>query len=95
MSNGPTPDETALFDEISHLTDAIWERSKDVAGTMADPKLVSVILFRRLRGNHRGYAALWNSKCYIEGEIIVRAAVETAICLAANSKMGDEFPRPC
>ena len=92
MGNGPTSDEKGLFDEISQLADVVWEKSKDVAGTMADPKLVSVILFKRLRANHRGYAVLWNNECYMEGEIIVRSAVETAICLAANSKMGDEFP---
>ena len=93
MGNGPTSEERALFDEIAQLADVVWEKSKDIAGTMADPKFVSVILFKRLRSNQRGYAVLWKNECYIEGEIIVRCAVETAICLAANSKMGDKFPR--
>ncbi|MBL0925108.1 MAG: hypothetical protein IBJ12_11665 [Sphingomonadaceae bacterium] len=54
---------------------------------------MSVVLFRRLRANHRGYAVLWNNDCQIEAEIIVRAAVETAICIGANFRMADEFPR--
>lgn len=93
MSSGPTQDEIALFHEITSLTNKIWNLSRQVSGTIADPKFVSVVLFRRLRSNHKGYAVLWENGFQIEGEIIVRAAVETAICIAANSRMGDEFPR--
>jgi hypothetical protein len=93
MSIGPTQNETALFDDISALAEKVWDKSKEISGTIADPKFVSVVLFRRLRANHRGYAVLWKNGCQIEGEIIVRAAVETAICIAANFRMGDKFPR--
>jgi hypothetical protein len=93
MNTGPTHDETVLFDDISSLTERVWDQSKEIAGTIADPKFISVVLFRRLRSNHRAYAVLWRNGYPMEGEIIVRAAIETAICIAANSKMGDEFPR--
>jgi hypothetical protein len=93
MSTGPTQDETALFDDISALAEKVWDISKGISGTIADPKFISVVLFRRLRANHRGYAVLWKNGCHTEGEIIVRAAVETAICINANFRMGDEFPR--
>jgi hypothetical protein len=93
MSDGPTQDEIELFDEIGNLAEELWGKSKDIAGTMADPKMISVILFKRLRSHYIGYTALWKNRCYIEGEIIVRSAIETAICIAANSKLGNEFPR--
>ena len=93
MSIGPTQDETALFDDISALVEKVWDKSKKISGTITDPKFISVVLFRRLRANHRGYAVLWKNGCQIEGEIVVRAAVETAICIAANFRMGDKFPR--
>lgn len=93
MSKGPTQGERVLFDDISVLAEKVWDKSKDIDGTITDPKFISVVLFRRLRANHRGYAVLWKNGCQIEGEIIVRAAVETAICIAANFRMGAEFPR--
>jgi hypothetical protein len=93
MSTGPTHDEKALFDDISALVEKVWGISKDISGSLTDPKFVSVVLFRRLRGTHRAYVVLWKNSCQIEGEIVVRAAVETAICIAANFRMGDSFPR--
>ena len=93
MSAGPTRDETVLFDDISALADEVWDKSKDIAGTFADPKFIAAVLFRRLRTHHNGYAILRKNGYRIEAEIIVRAGVETAICIAANFKMGTEFPR--
>ncbi|WP_088185651.1 hypothetical protein [Sphingobium sp. Z007] len=92
MTTGPTADEIAIFNEIGLLAEKIWERSKGYEGTIADPKLVAMILFRRLRAHHRAYAILWQNGCYGEGEIIVRSSVETTICIAANLRMGGEFP---
>lgn len=93
MSAGPTSDETTLFDEVSALAERVWNQSKGISATIENPKSIAVALFRRLRANNRAYGVLWKNSCYGGGEIIVRAAVETAICIAANSKMGDEFPR--
>ena len=93
MSTGPTQDEAALFDDISALAEKVWDISKEISGKITDSKFISVVLFRRLRANHRGYAVLWHNGCQTEGEIVVRAAVETAICIAANFRIGDEFPR--
>lgn len=93
MPSGPTPEETALFDEITEIAEAVWDKSKVIAGTIFDPKFVAVVLFRRLRSHHQAYAVLWKHECCIESEIIVRSAIETTICIAANFRMGDEFPR--
>lgn len=90
---GPTKDEIVLFDEIGILVEDVWSRSKDIVGSMDDPKFVSVILFRRLRESLGGYTVLWKAGHYSVAEIIVRSAVETAICIAANFKMGGDFPR--
>lgn len=90
---GPTTNEIDQFDDIGHLVSDVWDQAKSVAGSIADPKLVSMILFKRLRENLSGYVVLWKAGHYVEAEIIVRSAVETAICIVANSKMGNEFPR--
>lgn len=93
MSIEPSADETALFDAITELAAAVWEKSKGVQGPISDPRMVSTVLFRRLKEHHRAFAALWREACYFEGEIIARSSIETAICMAANSKMGNEFPK--
>jgi hypothetical protein len=92
MSSGPTSDDISLFNDVTAFTERVWEETKGIEGTIRDPKIVSAILFRRLRGNHKGYCVLWNNQCELEAEILLRAAVETAICIAANSKMPNEFP---
>lgn len=65
MNTGPTHDEKTLFDDISALLEKVWDISKDISGTMTDPKFISVVLFRRLRGSHRAYAVLWKNSCQI------------------------------
>ena len=53
--------------------------------------MMSVLLFRRLWSNHRGYAVLFKSSLMLESDIILRSGVETAICITANFRLRDEF----
>lgn len=92
MTSGPTLADISLFNDVAAFTERVWEETKGIEGTIRDPEIVSAILFRRLRGNYKGYCVLWNNQCYLEAEILLRTAVETAICIAANSKIPKEFP---
>lgn len=56
-----------------------------------DPRFVSLMLFNRLVSNHRGFMLLWQAGEQLEAAIILRAAIETTICLAANAAMRDDF----
>lgn len=87
----PTAEELAIYDDISHLALDIWEVSKTISGRFTDPKMMSVVLFKRLSSNHQGFTSLWNSKLYLEADIILRSGVEAAICIAANFSMRDDF----
>lgn len=86
-------DEKALFDEISGLGSALWERSKQVTGLNSDPKMFSVMLFNRLWSNHRGFALLHKNGLQLEADIVLRSGLEAGICLAANYHLRDRFVR--
>jgi hypothetical protein len=87
----PTGDELALFDDISTFAGSLWKKSRSISGLTTDPKMFSVALFKRLWSNHRGYTLLWNNSFSLESDIILRAALEAAICLSAISKLKGEF----
>ncbi|QNE33338.1 hypothetical protein F1C10_04950 [Sphingomonas sp. NBWT7] len=53
--------------------------------------MFSIMLYKRLWSNQRGYTALWKMNLHVEANIVLRSAVETAICLAANEKLREEF----
>lgn len=89
--SGLQPNEVVLFDDVSRLAKSLWDRSKAQEGYFSDPRMMSVILFRRLWSHHRGYAVLYNAGLILEGDIVLRAGVEAAICIAANSRLGSEF----
>jgi hypothetical protein len=87
----PTSDELALFDDISALAASLWEKSLAIVGLNIDPKMLSVMLYKRLCSNHRAYALLWTNALNLESDIILRSALETAICIAANFRLRDGF----
>ena len=87
----PTHDELVLYDEISELGDKTWNISANIEGLKTDPKMYSIMLFKRLCTNQRGYTALWKLGLNLEANIVLRSAVETAICIAANFKIREEF----
>lgn len=86
-----TQAELALVNEATALASELWEKSKLVSGLTTDPKMFSVMLFRRLWSNHRGYVLLWNNRLQLESDIILRSGIEASICLAANDTLREEF----
>lgn len=93
MDLKPTSDELAIFNEISQLGASLWAKSLEVEGLSSDPKMFSVMLFKRLWSNHRGYAVLWNNGLNLESDIILRSGLEAAICIAANFRLRADFVR--
>jgi hypothetical protein len=86
-----TKEELAIYDEISRLGESLWDASLKVVGLNRDPKMFSVMLFKRLWSNHRGYTLLHNNGLSLEADTILRSGLEAAICIAANYQLRDEF----
>lgn len=89
--NEPTPVELAIFDEISAVGADTWAVSQGIEGLSTDPKMFSIMIYRRLWSNHRGFALLWRERFQLEASIILRSGIEAAICLAALHTNSDEF----
>lgn len=88
-----TPDELAIYDEIGLTAASLWDASKDIEGLNTDPKMFSIVLFKRLWSNHRSFTLLWNNDFFRDGDIILRSGLETAICIAANYNLREDFVR--
>lgn len=86
-----TAEELAIYEEISRIGESLWEVSLGISGLNSDPKMFSIMLFKRLWSNHRGFTLLWNNGLQLEADIVLRSGVEAAICIAANHRMGDMF----
>lgn len=84
----------ALFNETNRLGRALWEKSEEVSGINSSPKMVSIMLFRRLWSHHRGYALMFNDNLNVEADILLRSSVEAAICMAANYHLPDGLWHP-
>ncbi len=91
MGTEPTKDELAIFDEIGRLAESIWDVSRTFSAPFTDPKMMSVLLYKRLRTNHIGFTALWNQPLPLEAAMILRSGLEAAICIAANLRMQADF----
>lgn len=84
-------EEPIIFDKTSHLGANLWEICRGTHGWNDDPKTISVLLYKRLWSNHRGFALLVNQARHLEADIILRSGVETAICIAANYYLREKF----
>jgi hypothetical protein len=87
----PTANELAIYDDISALVESLWAKSLAISGRTTDPKMMSNALFKRLRSNHRGYTLLWKNFFRLESDIVLRSALEAAICLSAIAKLKERF----
>ncbi len=56
-----------------------------------DPKMFSAVLFKRLRDHQQGFSLLWKNRFQLEADIILRSALEAAICISALSRIQGEF----
>lgn len=91
MNLEPTSDELIIFDEISQLAASLWTKSLEIVGLNTDPKMFSIMLFKRLWSNHRGFTVLWNAGLSLESDIVLRCGLEAAICIAANFNLRNDF----
>jgi hypothetical protein len=71
-----------LLNELGALADRIGARSLMTIGKAGDPRMVSIRLFKRSKDHRNAFALLWNARLLSDSEIILRSAIETAICLA-------------
>jgi len=83
--------EIEFFDEVTALAEKLAGKSAQIAGAFSDPKMMSNMLYWRLWNHHRAYRALWDVCLFLDADIVLRAALEAAICLAANRKLLGEF----
>lgn len=86
-----TDEERALVDDLSQAAGELWSASEKLEVVNTDPRAVSLMLYRRLWSNHRGFLVLWKVNRSLEASIILRSALEVSICLAANHTMRDDF----
>jgi hypothetical protein len=87
----PTDEELAISVEISGLGESLWAKSERVTGLFTDREMLSVLIYRRLWSNHRGFVQLWRNALPTEADIILLSGLEAAICIAANRKLGSDF----
>ncbi|MES3094064.1 hypothetical protein [Sphingomonas aerolata] len=87
----PTRGELAIYDDISKLGERLWDISTAIEGLNTDPKMFSIMLYKRLWSNQRGYTVLWKMNLNLEANIVLRSAVEAAICIAANAMLKNDF----
>ncbi|WP_454882837.1 hypothetical protein [Sphingomonas oryzagri] len=87
----PTPDELALYDKISELGSIVWKKSTGLTVGNFEPRMLSMMLYSRLWSNHKGYTILWKEEQALEADIVLRSAIESAICIAANLRLSDDF----
>ena len=87
----PTDEEVAICNAVSELGASAWKASINQEGLSTDPKMMSVMLFKRLWSNHRGFLVLWQKSLPLEAAIVLRSGIEAAICVTANHAMKQRF----
>ena len=90
-SSVPTEEELAISVKISGLGESLWAESESVTGLLTGREMLSVLIYRRLWSNHRGFMQLWRNALPTEADIVLRTGLESAIYLAANRKLGSKF----
>jgi hypothetical protein len=80
-----------LYDDLGDLCQRLWDRSTALIGLSVDPKMVSTQIFIRVYGHARAFSLLWSNHLNLDAEIILRSAIEAAICLAHLEARRAEF----
>ncbi len=91
MTVEPAQEEAKLYNAVTALAQTLAKLSDGIEGLSTDPRMFSAMLFQRLWSNHRGFTVLWNEHRFLEADIILRSGIETAICIAANFRLRDDF----
>jgi hypothetical protein len=84
-------DEIKIYNEVAELVERLHDLAEGIFKQHTGQKVISCILHKRLCTNQRGFKALWEAGLDLEASIILRSAIESAICLAANFKLAGEF----
>lgn len=71
-----------LTDDLHGIGRKLWEITAQLKGMPFDPRMVSAQLYQRGWSNARSIDLLLNQKFTTEAEIVLRSAIEVAICLA-------------
>ena len=87
----PTEQNADIYCKVSELCASLWEASESVVASNQDPKIHSVMLFKRLSSHHHGFTLLYHQNLSLDASIILRSGLEVAICIAANFHLRDEF----
>ena len=82
---------TEVYDQLGRLAERLWISSKQIETQPSDPRTVSNQLFKRLVHNRRAFSLLWQGRLTTDAEVILRTAIEAAICLANNAARPTEF----
>jgi len=83
--------EMDFFGELEKAAIDLCDFSRTIEASNTDPRAVSLMLYNRLTSNYRGFSLLWKNGRLVEAAIILRAALECTICLAANHAMRKDF----
>ncbi len=75
------------------IAEELYALSTKVTGKAADPQQIAARLFRRLFSNGNAFNILIQNGCDLEAQMVLRHALEVAICLAKLSTNEDEFVR--
>lgn len=82
MADDPYVTLEAALGDIAEIGNSLGAASTNVLVAGDDPKFLSLALFWRAWNHFQAFTMLWKAGLYIDAEIIVRATIETAICLA-------------
>ena len=88
---GSPEDRLKLFNALGSAGSDMWRTARQLRGLNTDPKMVSATLYLRLWNNYRGFGLLWAERLSMEADMLLRSAIETAICLAALKSSSADF----
>lgn len=82
-----------ILNDLGDLIDRSWKLSRQEIGTTTDPRMVSIQIFRRLKGHRNAFALLFNDNLNIDADIACRSAIEASICLINLNSRREDFVR--
>jgi hypothetical protein len=80
-----------ILNTLGAIGEELYALSTKVTGKAADPQQISARLFRRLFSNANAFNVLIQHGHELEAQMVLRHAVEAAICLAMLSTDEEEF----
>lgn len=91
MSDEILREWAALANDQQKVGARLWTATQGWQGLNTDPRLFSCQLYHRLWAHTRAFNVLFSNKLNDDAEIIVRSAIEVAICFASLKAKPAEF----